>query len=126
MAANSLLHDNSDKKMQAGHLELFCLIWLDPGANVEETAYAEQQLRSLINYFQRFQDVRKCQKYIQECSENDRLILIVSGQLGEAIVPAIHDYQQVVSIYVYCMNKKRNELWSSKHSKVKLEVFRFN
>ncbi|CAF1463345.1 unnamed protein product [Adineta ricciae] len=122
MATNNLLHDDSDKKIQSKHLELFCLIWLDPGTNVEETACAEQRLRSLINYFKRFQDVRKCQKYIQECSENDRLILIVSGQLGKAIVPSIHDYQQVVSIYVYCMDKKRNELWASKHSKVKAVI----
>ncbi|CAF5071208.1 unnamed protein product, partial [Rotaria sp. Silwood1] len=48
--------------------------------------------------------------------------MIVSGQLGQEIVPSIHKLQQVVSIYVYCMNKKKNEQWARTFAKVKAVV----
>ncbi|CAF1143075.1 unnamed protein product [Rotaria sp. Silwood1] len=48
--------------------------------------------------------------------------MIVSGQLGKEIVPSVHNLQQVVSIYVYCMNKEINEQWSSRFSKVQAVV----
>jgi exonuclease V gamma subunit len=107
------IYPNDDDK----HLEIFCLIWLD--ANGKESRDTEQNLRSVINYLKKFQDVQQCQQYIEERSKNDRLVIIVSGQLGREIVPSIHKLRQVISIYVYCMNKKSNEQWSSKFTKVK-------
>jgi hypothetical protein len=109
-------HTNTDDK----HLEIFCLIWLDVNLNVKETRDTEQKLRSIINHLKKFQDVKQCQQYIQQRSKNDRLILIVSGRFGQEIVPSIHKLRQVISIYVYCMDKKNNEQWASKFPKVKL------
>ncbi|CAF3985218.1 unnamed protein product [Rotaria sp. Silwood1] len=48
--------------------------------------------------------------------------MIVSGQLGKEIVPSVHNLQQVISIYVYCMNKEINEQWASRFTKVKAIV----
>ncbi|CAF1071152.1 unnamed protein product [Rotaria sordida] len=48
--------------------------------------------------------------------------MIVSGQLGKEIVPSIHNLRQVMSIYVYCMNKAINEQWASRFVKVKAVV----
>ncbi len=110
--ATAISPNDNDK-----HLEIFCLIWLD--ANGAESRDTEQKLRSVINYLKKFQDVKQCQQYIEERSKNDRLVIIVSGRLGREIVPSIHKLRQVVSIYVYCMNKKSNEQWSSKFAKVK-------
>ncbi|CAF4110172.1 unnamed protein product [Rotaria sordida] len=84
--------------------------------NVEDT---EQKLRSITNDLRKFYDVKQCQEYIEQTSENDRFILIVSGSLGREIVPSIHKYPQIISIYVYCVDKEGNEQWSSKYSKVK-------
>ncbi|CAF2843007.1 unnamed protein product [Rotaria sp. Silwood2] len=81
-----------------------------------------RKLRSIINNLLKFQDVTQCQKYIEERSHKDRLIMIVSGQLGQEIVPSIHKLQQVVSIYVYCMNKEKNEQWARTFAKVKAVV----
>ncbi|CAF3522232.1 unnamed protein product, partial [Rotaria sp. Silwood1] len=74
----------------------------------------------------KFQDVRQCQKYIEEQSQNDRLVIIVSGRLGQEIVPSVHNLQQVISIYVYCMNKGINEQWACKYTKVKAVVVRLD
>ncbi len=80
----------------------------------------EQKLRSIINQLKKFQDVEQCQQYIEQTSQKDRLVLIVSGRLGWEIVPSIHNIRQVISIYVYCMDKERNEQWACKYEKVKV------
>jgi hypothetical protein len=110
---NDDFHTNTDDK----YLEIFCLIWLD--ADVKETRNTEQKLRSIINHLKKFQDVKQCQQYIEQRSQKDRVVLIVSGQLGQEIIPSIHKLRQVISIYVYCMDKKNNEQWTSKFAKVK-------
>ncbi len=101
-------------------LEVFGLIWLD--ANPQEGRDSEQKLRSIINRLNKFQTVKQCQEYIENRTEKDRLILITSGQLGRELVPAIHHFRQITSIYVYCMDKKENEKWASKFIKVKFPV----
>ncbi|CAF1567601.1 unnamed protein product [Rotaria magnacalcarata] len=103
-------------------LEIFYLIWLDANANGKETRDTEQKLRSIINNLKKFQDVKQCQKYIEERSKNDRLVMIVSGQFGREIVPSIHKLRQVISIYVYCFDKVRNKQWADKFAKVKAVV----
>ncbi|UJR19896.1 hypothetical protein I4U23_023029 [Adineta vaga] len=112
-------YGNFDEKSNDKQVELFCLIWLDSNPNADETLNAEQKLRSIINSVKKFQDVKQCQKYIEECSHKDRLILIVSGQLGRELVPPIHLLRQVTSVYVYCYDTKRNKAWSSAFPKVK-------
>jgi len=97
--------------------ETFCLIWLD--ANPNEGRNTEQKLRLIINQLKKFQDLDQCQQFIEKTSPKDRLILIVSGRLGREILPKIHHLRQVISIYIYCMDKQENQLWSSKYSKVK-------
>ena len=101
------------------NLETFALLWLDASVNSsEENRHAQQHLRSTINYLKTFEDVEQCQQYIQFVSPYDRLVLIVSGQLGRQIVPNIHKLQQVSSIFVYCGNKQLNEEWARQYPKV--------
>ncbi|CAF4935073.1 unnamed protein product, partial [Rotaria socialis] len=70
----------------------------------------------------KFQDVKQCQKYIEERSKNDRLVMIVSDQFGREIVHSIHKLRQVISIYVYCFDKVGNKQWFDKFAKVKAVV----
>jgi hypothetical protein len=112
------LKDDSKGKIDSKQCEIFCLLWLDAVADNHEIQNAEQKLRSIINYLKRFQDVKPCQQYIEQSSNQDRIVLIVSGRLGQEIVPSVQQLRQVISIYVYCMNKKTHEKWASKHPKV--------
>ncbi len=101
------------------NLETFSLLWLDASVNSsEENRCAQKHLRSTINYLKTFEDAKQCQEYIEKISSYDRLILIVSGQLGQEIVPHIHHFRQVSSIYVYCRDKQRNEQWAKNFPKV--------
>jgi hypothetical protein len=67
-----------------------------------------------------FSDDKICENYIKD-NTTYQLILIVSGQLGQKIVPRIHEFKQVVSIYVYCRDKSTNEKWSCNFSKVRYD-----
>ncbi|CAF3754955.1 unnamed protein product [Adineta steineri] len=116
--SNDHFYTNTDEKS----LEIFSLIWLDASVNVKDTRDTEVKLRSIINHIKKFQDIKLCQHYIEQTSQKDRLVIIVSGRLGLEIVPYIHQLRQVISIYVYCMDKKNNEQWALKFAKVKSVV----
>lgn len=118
MSVSDRSNGHCDSDITRKYNECFYLIWLDANQNAQETHNTEQKLRSIINQFQKFHDVQSCKRYIEQKLKNDRVVLIVSGTLGQQIVPCIHKLRQVVSIYVYCMNKKANECWASKHAKV--------
>ncbi|CAF0853728.1 unnamed protein product [Adineta steineri] len=115
-------HISTDDKS----LEIFSLIWLDATVNVKDTRDTEVKLRSIINHIKKFQYIKQCQQYIQQTSQKDRLVVIVSGQLGQEIIPHIHQLRQVISIYVYCMDKKSNEQWAYKFAKIKSVVVDLN
>lgn len=101
------------------NLESFALFWLDAQIDTkEENRQAQKQLRNIINYLKTFDDANNCEEYILSISPQDRIVLIVSGQLGRIIVPRIHHLRQILSIYIYCMNKQINEQWSKDFTKV--------
>ncbi|CAF3294366.1 unnamed protein product [Rotaria socialis] len=101
------------------NFEIFSLIWLDQDVESQYIQNAENKLRSNINLIKKFLYVKKCQQYVEDLSPADRVVMIVSGGLGQQIVPSIHKLRQVISIYVYCMNKERNKRWSKYFTKVK-------
>ncbi|CAF1071241.1 unnamed protein product [Rotaria sp. Silwood1] len=108
-------HTNADEM----NLDMFRLIWLDANTNVADARSTEQKLLSIINQLKKLRDVEECQKYIEERSKSDRLIMIVSGSLGRKIVPSIHRFRQAISIYVYCMDEEGNKKWVDRYPKVK-------
>jgi hypothetical protein len=119
MAAADLRNDDFQTNTDNRNLEIFCLIWLDAVQDLKEIKKTERKLRSIINNLKRFQDVKQCQQYIEQTSQKDRLVLVVSGRFGREIVPIIHKYRQIISIYVYCMDRESNEEWSREFVKVK-------
>jgi response regulator RpfG family c-di-GMP phosphodiesterase len=101
------------------NLETFSLLWLDAIVNDSvENIETQQRLRTLINHLKTFQHGDECIQYIQSLPK-DRFVLIVSGRLGQEVVPHIHNLRQVYSIYVYCLDKERNERWAKRFPKVK-------
>ncbi|CAF1338406.1 unnamed protein product [Adineta steineri] len=119
MATTVLRNDGFYTNTVDKSLEIFSLIWLDANINVKETRDTEQKLRSIINHIKKFQDIKKCRQYIEQTSQKDRLVIIVSGRLGREIVPSIHQLRQVISIYIYCIDKESHEQWAYKFTKIK-------
>lgn len=110
------------------NLEAFRLVWLDGSVNnSEENLHAQQRLRRTVNYLKTFEDEQVCFKYIRSVPKDDRIILIVNGQLGQILVPKICHLRQVFSIYIYCKNKAFHEHWSQYYYRVmQKKIFFFN
>ena len=103
------------------NLEIYTLIWLDSSANgSQETIQAQKHFRTAINYLKVFKHSDECIDYIKFIPNDDRVVLIVSGRLGQETVPQIHQYRKVSAIYVYCMDKKKNEHWANQFNKVRI------
>ncbi|CAF1057730.1 unnamed protein product [Adineta steineri] len=107
------LHEESNDK----YFEIFSFIWLDE--NISNTRNAEEKLRCIINHLKKFKNVKQCQQYIEQRSQNERVILIVSDQFGLEIIPLIHHLRQLISIYVYCTDTRSNNEWTCKFTKIK-------
>ena len=111
---------------QSKNLETFSLIWLDGIVNDSvENIETQQRLRTFINHLKTFQKGDECIQYIESLPK-DRFVLIVSGRLGQEIVPQIHQLRQVYSIYVYCLDKERNERWAKRYPKIKSVIVKLD
>lgn len=106
------------------NLETYSLIWLDAYANSSnENIQVQQKLQEIIYNLLIFDNEQQFLHYFKNISENDRIILIVSGSFGRNVVPNIANRQQIISIFIYCFDKKANEQWSKHFTKVKLRFF---
>lgn len=95
------------------------LLWLDPQVNTSaENRVTQGKLKEIINQFKTFENQKSCYQYILSLSSQNQIILIVSGQCGQELVPQIHDLQQISHIYVFCLNKQVNEQWAEDFRKV--------
>ncbi|CAF1602222.1 unnamed protein product [Rotaria magnacalcarata] len=105
--------------VQPQNLETFMLIWLDSLVNKsEDNIDTKILLRKTINRLVAFEDMDKCIEYIKDQDE-ERIVLIVSGRLGQQAVPALHHLAHLIAIYVYCGDKKRHEIWTKEYIKIK-------
>ena len=104
---------------QIEHASVLYLIWMDPNVNkFKENLDLQDSLRKIFGkYLLTYERPDECERFIGE-KKNDLIILIVSGSLGQLMVPKIHDEQQLKSVIVYCMDKERNEKWANHYEKV--------
>jgi hypothetical protein len=76
------------------------------------------QLRRMVNDVNTFTDGDGCIQFIEDINDN-KICMIISGSLGQHIVPRVHNMSQVDSIVIFCGNKKRHEQWTKEWSKIK-------
>jgi hypothetical protein len=96
------------------------LIWLDNNINDnnEDCRNTVSQLRRAVNYINTFTDGDQCIEFISSMNE-ENVCMIISGSLGEHIVPRVHNMSQVDSIFIFCGNKKHHEQWAKGWPKIK-------
>ena len=51
--------------------------------------------------------------------QNEKLFIIVSGSLGQSILPLVHNINQLISIYIFCCDQSKHEHWVTKWPKIK-------
>jgi hypothetical protein len=96
------------------------LIWLDSNIddNNDDCRNTVSQLRRVVNDVNTFTNGEECIEFINNMNE-EKACMIISGSLGEHMVPRVHNMSQVDSIFIFCGNKKRHEQWVKDWSKVK-------
>jgi tetratricopeptide (TPR) repeat protein len=96
------------------------LIWLDTHIdnNSNDCRNTMTQLRQVVNEINTFTDGEACIQFINTIT-NSKACMIMSGSLGQHIVPRVHNMSQVDSIFIFCGNKQHHEEWTKKWSKIK-------
>jgi tetratricopeptide (TPR) repeat protein len=96
------------------------LVWLDSGIDKDNTDCQNTitQLRRTVNDVNTFTDGDQCIQFINTIT-NNKACMIISGSLGQHIVPRVHNMSQVDSVFIFCGNKKRHEEWTKEWSKIK-------
>ena len=98
----------------------FLLVWLD--ANItslsEDSQNTLQKLRSVVNDINLFTDPDDCVGFLADV-QTEKAFVIVSGSLGEKIMPIIHPMAQIDAIYIFCHNKSRHKEWARAWPKIK-------
>ncbi|CAM4835623.1 unnamed protein product [Rotaria magnacalcarata] len=101
-------------------MENIVVVWLDATTdNIDDdTLNSKVQLQQVARTIRTFIDSEKCIKWIEEI-KNEKIFLIVSGQLGEAIMGEIESYSQIALTYIYCQQKSNYEHLGDEYKKVK-------
>ncbi|CAF1120651.1 unnamed protein product, partial [Rotaria sordida] len=101
-------------------IQNFLLVWLD--ANIDESKVDFQNtlkhLRRIIASITTFTDAQQCFDFLNGITK-EKAFMIVSGSLGQKIVPEMEAMSQLESVYVFCTNQSYHEQWANKVSKVK-------
>lgn len=97
------------------NFESFSCVWLD--ANLNKNDENEQKLRGIINHLFTCTDPAICEEYILQTTD-ERIILIISGKLGEDFVPHVIDLNQLSACYIFCGNVSYHQKWSRTYPKV--------
>ena len=95
------------------------LIWLDSSIDENNIEYQNiiTQLRCVVNNINTFTDEEECTQFINSIVDN-KVCVLISGSLGQHIVPHIHNMPQVDSIFLTCANKEHHDQWIKEWPKV--------
>ncbi|CAF1214450.1 unnamed protein product [Adineta steineri] len=104
------------QRMAQNHL----LIWLD--ANIDEGKKDYQdtltQLKNVINDVNICTQPDQCVQVLHQF-DHEKAFLLISGSLGQHLVPEIHDMPHVDAIYIFCGDKPIHEEWTQNWTKLK-------
>ncbi|CAF4004175.1 unnamed protein product [Rotaria sordida] len=101
-------------------LQNFLFIWLDDNFDESQDNYKKsiQHLHDISTTVTSFTDVDKCIDFLTDI-HNEKVFMIVSGVLGQHIIPEIQECPQLISIYVLCHNQSTHTEWIKTIPKVK-------
>ncbi|CAF0823526.1 unnamed protein product [Adineta steineri] len=86
--------------------------------NNADCSNTTKQLKRVINNVDTFTGGEECVKFIRAIN-NNKVCMVVSGSLGQHIVPHVHGMAQVDTIFVFCNNQEWHEEWAKEWSKIK-------
>jgi hypothetical protein len=96
------------------------LVWLDNSIdeNNDDCKNILAQLRCIINVVNTFTNRDQCVDFVTD-TDIAKVFMIISGELGQDIIPLIYDIIQLDSIFIFCGNRKQHEQWIKDWPKIK-------
>ena len=108
------------RRMNIQMVQNVLLIWVDN--NIDEKSAdcrnTMTQLRRAVNTINTYTDSEQCVQFLETMAQ-EKACMIISGSLGQHLVPQVHDMSQVDSIFIFCSNKKDHEEWAKEWPKIK-------
>ena len=111
---------NPRRRINVKMVQNVLLIWLDNNIddNNADCRNTVSKLQRVINSINTFTDGDQCIEFINKMND-DKACMVISGALGQHIVPRVHNLSQVDSIFIFCGNKKRHEEWAKDWPKIR-------
>ncbi len=100
------------------NFEGFIVVWLENHTNTEDNQETLDQLRSVVNSLQLYNDADECVDFITDVSD-EKIFLLVSGSFGPYVIPSIHSLLQLTAIYVFCSDREREKMWTQPFYKIR-------
>ena len=108
------------RRMNIQMVQNVLLIWVDN--NIDEKSAdcrnTMTQLRRAVNTIKIYTNGEECVQFLETMME-EKACMIISGSLGQHLVPQVHNMSQVDSIFIFCSNKKYHEGWAKEWPKIK-------
>jgi hypothetical protein len=91
----------------------FLLIWFNSTIIERDNNYQNliTHLRSIVNNIHLFKDADQCVDFLTDI-DYKKVLLIITGDLDQSIVPLIHDTPQLDSIYLFSQTKTTDKQWT--------------
>jgi tetratricopeptide (TPR) repeat protein len=97
----------------------FVCVWLDNQLmRSEDYVDTQDHLRTVVKAFLTFNDSNRCVDFITDVTDA-RIFFITSNVLAKILVPLIHPFEQIDSIYIFHSNKLSDEEWIKDYEKIK-------
>lgn len=107
------IHSSENENVETFHL--LCLDDLNENVDQKNT---RTELRSNIKRLKICTSSNQFEKSIRKMSRQDRAILVLGVGRGQEILPRIHRFKQVSSIYIYGIDEEEGEQWMKQFPKV--------
>ncbi|CAF0988989.1 unnamed protein product [Adineta steineri] len=110
----------ANRRMNMQRMQNVLLIWLDNNINENNADCSNtiKKLKRVVNNINTFTDGNQCLEFIQTIN-NNKVCMIVSGSLGQHIVPCVHNMSQVDTIFIFCNNQEWHKQWAKEWPKIK-------
>ena len=109
----------NDASINRRMIQNVLVVWLN--TDIIENSIGQQKtiarLRHVVNTIETFNDGEKCIQFLENMAD-ETICLIISGSLGQQIVPRVHNLSQVNSIFIFC-DKRIHEEWTRDRFKIK-------
>ena len=101
-----------------GEEKIIC-VWLDNQLmRSEDYIHTQDQLRTITEDFVTFNNSNHCVDFITNTIDAN-IFFITSNVLGKIIIPVIHIFEQIHSIYIFSTKKSLNDEWTKDYKKIK-------